>query len=285
MYAMLKKHRPNKAGSRRSTLIPGSRLWGGSAIAGITLLFVLLQPGYTDAGTEASSLTGMDTGGRAMVSAQTIRGHAANLSDWDYVGRWGSSSDVAVAVDAVGSRTFDCRAAPKGRRVGKAYVTKNFPAVLRGQIVEAQATYRIIDAPTDGSLYLMDFECRHCGHKHKAGIRVLFRDGRIRVNRTKLGLSNDFISKPVPQIRVGEPFTLTVRLELGARNGQTTVLVNGETVVDRTGINMPLQRIAKQFGIKIKQEQLDYVQFGITANGSRASTRLMLSDAAIRTFR
>jgi len=257
----------------------------GSGVAGMTLLLVLLVPGSVDAERETASLTGMDIGSRTMASAHAIRGNKATLSDWDYVGRWGLTSDVVVAVDGVGNRTFDCLAAPKGRRVGKAYVTKNFPAVTRGQVVEARATYRILNAPKAGSLYLMDFECRHCGLSAKAGLRVLLRNGRLQVNRSKLGLRDDFVSASVPQIQVGKPFTLTVRLELGGRRGQTTVLVNDEAILDRVGINMPLQRVAEQFGLTLKQEQFDYVQFGITANSSREKTRVLLSDVAIRTFK
>jgi len=62
-------------------------------------------------------------------------------------------------------------------------------------------------------------------------------------------------------------------------------LVNDETILDRVGINMPLQRVAEQFGLTLKQEQFDYVQFGITANSSREKTRVLLSDVAIRTFK
>jgi hypothetical protein len=103
--------------------------------------------------------------------------------------------------------------------------------MTRGQIVEAQATCLVLNAPADAALYLMDFECRHCGVEQTAGIRVLLRNVRLSVSRTKLGLQQDS-SKPVDQIRVGESFTLTGRRLLGAEDGQTAVLVHGEAVAE-----------------------------------------------------
>lgn len=257
----------------------------GWSIAVIALLGILLHPCYADEDLETQPLSGMDVGNRRITFEHTIQRSKPDLSDWDYVGRWGSASDVAVKIGSTGEQVLEFRADGKTNRVGKAYVTKEFPAVTRGQIVEAQATYITLDQPTDGALYLMDFECRHCGHAKKAGIRVLLRNGRLSVNRSKLGMRQDFFSEAADRISAGEPFTLTVRLLLGAEDGETTVLVNGQAVVKASGINMPLQEIAKQFGVSLEQEQFDYVQFGITANSSSKKARLLVSNVAIQVFR
>jgi len=214
-----------------------------------------------------------------------LRRGKADLADWDYVGRWGTGSEVEAILSDEETPAWRCRAAAKGRRVGKAYLTKNIPAVTRGQIVEARATYLIQEAPSNGSLYLMDFECRNCGPRTKAGIRVMLRNGQIRVNRSKLGLSDDFVSRPLAELRTGEPFTLTVRLKLGAEEGGTMVLVNDKPVLDRRGVNMPLKKFARQLNVELKQEQIDYVQLGITANSGPSTARVLVSDVAIQTFK
>jgi hypothetical protein len=156
----------------------------------------------------------------------------------------------------------------KTDRVGKAYVTKNFPAVMRGDVVEVKARYLIVQAPTDGSLYLMDVECRHCGPRWKAGIRVYSRGGNVRVNRGKLGLEDDFISTTDERLPIGESFVLSLKLRLGDDSGETTVSVDGTPVIVRRGINMPLRRILAMRDEHLSEEQLDYVQFGITATVS-----------------
>jgi hypothetical protein len=215
---------------------------------------------------------------------QLIRGAKHDVSDWDYVGRWGAGSAVSLIEHGDWKDAWRCIAAPKTDRVGKAYVTKNFPAVTRGEVVEAQARYLIENIPETGSIYLMDFECRYCGPKGKAGIRLLLNNGRLRVNRTKLGLGQDFVSTVPRAVPAGKPFTLAVRLLLGGEDGETTVLVDNQPVLHAVGINMPLRKVAAQQGLELKQEQLDYVQFGVTANSTPDTVRLLFTDAAITSW-
>jgi len=208
-----------------------------------------------------------------------------DLSDWDYVGRWGSTSKVSVVSDdqLAPGLTWQFVSAGKSGRVGKAYVTKNFPPVKRSEIVEAQGTYLIPELPENGSVYLMDLECRNCGLNTKAGIRLLVRNGLLRVNRSKIGQKKDFLPKTMQRIPVGEPFTLRMRLRLGATDGETEVFFNGERVIHGVGINMPLRRVAERYGVELTQEQYDYVQFGITANSARRPVEVLISEIRVTT--
>lgn len=217
----------------------------------------------------------------------TVKHASPNLANWDHVGLWGDDSSVLLlrATTDTPQPTWQCVADGKTDRVGKAYVTSNFPPVMRGDIVEIKARYLIAEAPSDGSLYLMDVECRDCGPRWKAGIRVYSRGGQVRVNRGKLGLQEDFISTVDERLPIGESFVLSLKLRLGDDSGETTVSVDGKPVIMRRGINMPLRRILAMRDEHLTQEQLDYVQFGITANSGTTDATVLFSNVELTTFK
>lgn len=210
-----------------------------------------------------------------------------DLSNWDYVGRWGNQSTVSLlpASETMPQATWRCLADRKRERVGKAYVTKNFPPAQAGDIIEVEARYLITRAPSDGSLYLMDIECRHCGPQWKAGIRVLVRQGQLRVNRSKLALKKDLVAKDAISIPTGKSFALSTRLRLGDESGETVISIDGSPVIQGRGVNMPLRHIFAQQNLDLKEEHLDYVQFGITANSGDSEAEVLVSDIELSVFK
>lgn len=261
---------------RRTALVAGSVVW-------YVCLAVLMFTCAASAAEPSADAAGQASNDQAGFVFK-VREAKPDLSNWDFVGVWGEASSVSLIPTGEGrpAPAWQCKADRRSKRVGKAYVTVRFPRVGRNDVIEAQATFLIQRAPADGSLYLLDIECRDCGLPTKAGIRVLVRDGVIRVNRSKLGQNQDFIAAR-PSVRIGEPFTLTVRLKLGDDDGETTVLVNDQVAIRNTGVNMPLSRVAAASGVNLKQEQFDYVQFGITANSGSEPAEVIFSNAEIRT--
>lgn len=210
-----------------------------------------------------------------------------DLSNWDYVGLWGSKSTVTLLppTDTMPQATWKCLADRKSNRVGKAFVTKNFPAVKAGDIIEAKARYFIERVPQDGSLYLMDIECRSCGPQWQPGIRVHVRQGQLRVNRSKLRLKKDFVASNTTSIPTGKGFELSMRLRLGEEAGETVIAIDGRPVIEERGVNMPLEHIFATQNLELAEEHLDYVQFGVTANSGSSEAEVLFSDAEVKIYK
>ncbi len=213
---------------------------------------------------------------------------SADTHAWDYTGLWGRSSDISVHY-AGGGAGYVVSATAEGarERVGKAYLTKDMRPVFRGDRIEASMLlYVPYQTPSDGSVYLLDIECRDCGYEEKPGLRVLVdKNGMLRVNRSKLGLQEDFFAISDDRIPFNRAFTLTVILELGGDgDGRTLVYVDQELVIDSVGVNMPLNSVTEPLGVALTAERFDYVQFGVTANSRPDSINLSFDDAEIHVF-
>jgi hypothetical protein len=196
-----------------------------------------------------------------------------NTSKWDYIGEWGSGSTVyATNLSQMGGYALYARADKKTSSVGKAYLSKDAVDAYKGYQIEASMDVYFGYLPTDSaSTYVLDIECRDCGWSSKPGIRVLIDSSRrIRVNRDKLKVSGEFRSSA--QVPLNKKFRLTMRVTLGeGSSGRTQVLIDGKTVIDEAGTNMPLKTNFKNKGINLTAERFNYVQAGITANSHNTS--------------
>ncbi len=214
--------------------------------------------------------------------------NSGDLSDFDYVGEVMDGSLVSVIKDGNNQR-LQCDASVKqDGGVGKAYVTKNFPDIFKGDTIELSATYYIKEYLQDGKIYLMDLECRDCGWDSKPGIRMYMgENGLLGINRGKLGGGlKDF--KTNFRVPLRRYFNVKVSYKLGdEQTGLATVWVNRKLVTREAGINMPLKTVFLETkGIALTAEKFTYVQFGVTANSSETKRALIqVDDAAINIIR
>ena len=211
-----------------------------------------------------------------------------SLSAWDFIGEVPEGeSFVSIAwLDAFGNVFRGAAKEKVGSVVGKAYVTKNFGVVaVEGSVVELLATYLVpTPSPGDGSIYLMDVECRDCGVETKPGIRILLRDNRLRVNLSKL-CGGDDLGPSTSLVPYDEPFTIRFLLELGDESsGHTRVYLDGDLVIEATGVNMPLASAIAACGETLTAERFTYAQIGFTANSRATAETLYADDVAMRVW-
>lgn len=204
---------------------------------------------------------------------------SGNTDGWNYVGLWGKTSSVAVRYDSTARTKVLVATSEKATsRVGKAYITKDTIAMTRGDTVEVSTKVRI-PKPGSGadSIYLLDLECRDCGYDDKPGIRVLVdKSGNLRVNRSKLGISQEF--RAVAKVPYDRPFVLSLIMTLGQEEGTTQVFIDGTLVIDANGTNMPLAAVVAKYGVHLTGERFDYVQIGVTANSGLAARTAVFDD-------
>lgn len=203
-----------------------------------------------------------------------------DMSDFDYIGKILEGSQVSV-ISKADNNLLLCDASPKQNgSVGKAYLSKNFSDVFKGDIIELSADYYINEYLKDGKIYLMDLECRDCGWDSKAGIRVYMdEEGFLAINRDKLG-ENLSVFKSNFRLPLKQFFHLKMYYRLGdEENGLSAIIVNGNLIQQYYGINMPLKTVFMETkGIELTAEKFTYVQFGVTANSSQTKRAAIYVD-------
>lgn len=167
----------------------------------------------------------------------------------------------------------------KGRRVGKAALIHRFPPVGKGSEVEMGARIFFPAGAALDSVILMDLECASCGLDTNPGIRLYLRDARLRVDRSKIGLSDPFYPEVDVQLEHGRWYDLRWRVILGEGDaGYSEVHLDGRRVSVASGTTVLTQTIVSSLAdIKVR-EQVDRYQVGLTANSNRRGTELLLDD-------
>lgn len=212
-----------------------------------------------------------------------------NLSDFDHIGEIVEGSQVSVGVDG-NNKVLQCNASPKQQdnKIAKAYVTKNFPDIVEGDVIELSAKYYLNEYLKDGKIYLMDLDCRGCGWEKNPGIRVYMNeDGYLGVNRGKLG-KHLGVFKTNFRVPLKQYFYLKMSYKLGDKlNGLTSMWVDGKLIIQERGVNMPIKKIFEETTeIRLTAEKVSYAQFGVTANSSKTKRAIInVDDVAINIFR
>ena len=129
------------------------------------------------------------------------------------------------------------------------------------------------------SVILMDLECASCGLDTNPGMRLYLRDGRLRVDRSKIGIDVPFYAEQGHQVEPGRWHDVRWRVHLGEGDaGRSDVFLNGQVVASNRGTTLLTQTIVSRIAnIKVR-EAVDRFQIGITANSNKTGTSLLLDD-------
>lgn len=167
----------------------------------------------------------------------------------------------------------------KGRRVGKAALIHRFPPVGKGAVVEMGARMFFPAGAALDSVILMDLECASCGLDTNPGIRLYLRDARLRVDRSKIGLSDPFYPEVDVQLEHGRWHALRWQVTIGEDEaGYSEVYLDGRRISAARGTTVLTQTIVSSLAdIKVR-EQVDRFQVGLTANSNRRQTEMLLDD-------
>lgn len=179
-----------------------------------------------------------------------------------------------------GNRVAHLVAGPKkGRKVGKADYVHRFEPLAAGTVISMQARMYFPPETPLNSVILMDLECASCGMETNPGIRLYLRKGLLRVDRSKIGIKQPFLSTVPKLLQPGTWHQITWQVTLGkGEEGRSLVMLDGEVVSDARGTTILSQEIVSQHADITVREQVDRFQVGLTANSNKRPAGLFLDD-------
>lgn len=192
-------------------------------------------------------------------------------------GRVAMAADPDDPANAVASFTDDGKS---GGKVGKAHLVHRFGPVGIGSRITMEARFYFPPGSFADSVILMDLECASCGLDTNPGVRLYLRDGRPRVDRSKIGIKDAFLPAPDARIGPGAWHWIAWKVTLGDdSNGSSQVYLDGVQVMDARGTTVLLQETVDRLadGLVVRSE-MDRFQIGITANSNRKGTALLVDD-------
>ncbi|MCD2324336.1 polysaccharide lyase [Sphingomonas sp. IC-56] len=151
------------------------------------------------------------------------------------------------------------RAAPKSGGVAKADVVARLTPLSAGTRMTIAFDLRVPTGTPLDSLQLVDLECASCGEGGNPGIRLYLRRGRLRIDRSKIGIQHAWTRDDAQALIHDRWHRIVWQVRLGAGDdGQTRVTLDGNEVLAARGATLAsLPRLA-----------VDRVQIGITANSN-----------------
>lgn len=176
---------------------------------------------------------------------------------------------------------MECDAGPRtsAGKVGKACFIKAFPVpAVRGDTVKSAFMLQLSNE--DDGLTIWDLECKECGVSTQPGLRLNIDEGLLRFERSKLGgYSPEYQSDSVPLLP-GVTYHIELEVTLGgARDGRMVLRRDGKTVIDATGVTMPLK--SSPPGSVLTAEQVDRVQVGLTSNFGPRPAEISIKDFSV----
>lgn len=176
------------------------------------------------------------------------------------------------------------KAGPKANgRVGKADLIHRFEPAGAGAMVEIAASILIPAGYPRNSVTLIDLECAKCGPEGNPGNRLYLRDGRLRVDRKKVGFKHAFTSEIDHMVREETWHRIVWRTWLGKDDaGRLQVTLDDQLVLDATGTNLPTAEHTPGANGRAVLEAVDRIQLGITANSNDQAAMLLVDDVEMR---
>lgn len=248
-------------------------LKGIPPLPGIFTLAALAGLALTSAAADAEEACGQDYRRWLFEEAQENAGFA-------FVQLQRGEADQVQDPAGPGNRVAHLTAGPKKRgKVGKADYVHRFEPLQAGTVISMQARFFFPPDTPLNSIILMDLECASCGMDTNPGIRLYLRKGLLRVDRSKIGIRQPFLSTVPRLLQPGIWHHITWQVTLGkGTEGHSLVTLDGEVVSDARGTTILSQEIVSQHADIRVQEQVDRFQVGLTANSNKQAVGMFLDD-------
>lgn len=194
-------------------------------------------------------------------------------------GTWPASQQVDgkldIVRDAAGGRALRARVEGRGRRVPKAALIARPPKIAPGRRVRVTFDLLVPEGAPLDSVHLVDIECARCGVAGNPGIRLYLRDGRLRIDRSKIGVRHAWTNDDAPQLRHRRWHRIELLVTAGyADTGRAEVRLDGALVLSARG-----QTIVRPRG---EAPGADRVQIGLTASSNRGAAVAYFDNVAVR---
>lgn len=162
------------------------------------------------------------------------------------------------------------RAGGKTARVTKAALVARTVPMTIGETARVGFDLYVPAGTAPNSLQLVDLECATCGEGGNPGIRLYLRRGRLRIDRSKIGVEHAWTDDTAPQLANDRWYRVGLEVRLGAVDGAARVTLDGRTVLTGRGDTL-----------LPGSDHADRVQIGITANSNPTPATLYLDNVAV----
>lgn len=225
----------------------------------------MIREGLICASAVVISLAALDRGGSAVsISDDFDRGIARSWVRQEVDG----TLDTVPAPGRAG-RVLRARAAPKRGQVSKAALIARTPPITTGRRVRVTFDLYVPEGTPTNSLQLVDLECATCGEGGNPGIRLYLRRGRLRIDRSKIGIARAWMNDAAPVLAAARWHRVQLDVRIGAA-GDARVLLDGRPVLAGEGATL-----------LAGADHVDRVQIGVTANSNPVAATLLIDNVVI----
>jgi hypothetical protein len=125
------------------------------------------------------------------------------------------------------------------------------------------------------SIHLLDIECASCGEEGNPGIRLYLRHGRLRVDRSKIGVRDAWTNDAAPQLWHGRWHRVELDVTAGfGTAGRVRARLDGVTVLAAEGDTIVRPSSGAAPGA-------DRIQIGLTASSNSVPAIAWFDDVAV----
>jgi hypothetical protein len=197
--------------------------------------------------------------------------------------QWSFAQRVDGGLDIVNlrgkGRVLRARTGPRLTQVPKAALVARPAKIAPGSRLEVALDVMIPSGTPLNSIHLIDVECATCGADGNPGIRVYLRDGRLRIDRAKIGEADAWTNENAPKLSAGAWHRIRAVVTPGrGRQGRAQVFLDGAVVLDATGSTIGQPGRGSSAGA-------DRVQIGVTANSNPRAVTAYFDNVEIRVSR
>lgn len=195
--------------------------------------------------------------------------------------RWALAQQVEGQLETVsvgGRRALRAVTGPRRERVPKAALVARPPKVGPGGSIQVGFDVMIPEGAPINSIHLVDIECATCGVGGNPGIRLYLRNGRLRIDRAKIGVRHAWTADEAPQLQPGRWHRIEWSVALGAESGAARVRLDGRTVLEGQGATMVEPAAGNAPGA-------DRVQIGLTASSNSVPATAYFDNVTVEAGR
>ena len=192
---------------------------------------------------------------------------------------WPASQQIDGALstvrDPAGGRALQARVDGRGgERVPKAALIARPAKIAPGNTVRVRFDLLVPEGAPLNSIHLVDLECARCGVPGNPGIRLYLRHGRLRIDRSKIGVPDAWTNDAAPQLRPRRWHRVDLEVTAGYGDaGRAEVRLDGAVVLEGRG-----DTIGRARG---ESPGADRVQIGLTANSNPGPAIAYFDNVAV----
>jgi hypothetical protein len=187
---------------------------------------------------------------------------------------WATSQQVDGRLAVVNGR-LRAETQARGKRVPKAALIARPAKLVPGATARISFSVMVPQGAPLNSIHLADIECASCGEDGNPGIRLYLRHGRLRIDRSKIGVRDAWTNDFAAQLRHGRWHRVELDVTAGfGTAGAVSARLDGTTVLEARGDTIIRPSGGAPAGA-------DRIQIGLTASSNSVPAIAWFDDVAV----